>query len=92
MVPFWVPINVRHLLFRVPQKETIILITTHIYIVYPPNHRIPKPEARTSYTPSLGKPLNPSTLIEHLQHPQTPLLEPTETPMTKLCNPKPLNT
>ena len=32
MVPFWVPIILRHLLFRVPKKGTIILTTTHIYI------------------------------------------------------------
>ena len=30
MVPFWVPIIVRPLIFRVPQKGTIILTTTHI--------------------------------------------------------------
>ena len=30
MVPFWVLIIIRHLLFRVPQKVTIILTTTHI--------------------------------------------------------------
>ena len=30
MVPFWVPIIIRHLLFRVPQKGTLILTTTHI--------------------------------------------------------------
>ena len=29
-VPFWVPIMIRHLLFRVPQKGTIILTTTHV--------------------------------------------------------------
>ena len=26
--PFWVPIIIRHLIFRVPKKGTIILITT----------------------------------------------------------------
>ena len=30
MVPFWVPITIRSLIFRVPQKGNIILITTHI--------------------------------------------------------------
>ena len=30
MVPFGVPITIRHPLFRVPQKETLILTTTHI--------------------------------------------------------------
>ena len=30
MVPFWVPIKIRHLLFRVPPKGTIILTTTPI--------------------------------------------------------------
>ena len=30
MVPFWVPIIARPLIFRVPLKGTIILITTHI--------------------------------------------------------------
>ena len=30
MVPFWVPIIIRPLIFRVPQKGTIILITTHV--------------------------------------------------------------
>ena len=30
MVLFWVPIIIRHLLFRVPKKGTIILTTTHI--------------------------------------------------------------
>ena len=29
-VPFWVPIILRHLLFRVPQKGTIILTTTQV--------------------------------------------------------------
>ena len=32
MAPFWVPIIIRHLIFRVPQKGIIILTTTHIYI------------------------------------------------------------
>ena len=32
MVPFWVPIIVRHLIFRVPKKGTIILTTTHILL------------------------------------------------------------
>ena len=30
MAPFWVPIIIRHLLFRVPKKGTIILTTTHL--------------------------------------------------------------
>ena len=30
MVPFWVPNIVRHLIFRVPKKGTIILKTTHM--------------------------------------------------------------
>ena len=30
MVPFWVPSIIRHLLFRVPQKGTLILTTTHV--------------------------------------------------------------
>ena len=30
MVPFWVLIIIRHLLFRVPQKSTLILKTTHV--------------------------------------------------------------
>ena len=30
MVPFWVPIIIRHLIFRVPKKGFIILTTTHI--------------------------------------------------------------
>ena len=30
MVPFWIPIIRRHLIFRVPQKGIIILITTHL--------------------------------------------------------------
>ena len=29
MIPFGVPIIIRHLLFRVPQKGTLILTTTH---------------------------------------------------------------
>ena len=29
LVPFWIPI-LRHLIFRVPKKGTIILTTTHI--------------------------------------------------------------
>ena len=29
--PFWIPILIRHLIFRVPQKGTIILTTTHMY-------------------------------------------------------------
>ena len=32
MVPFWIPIIIRHLIFRVPQKGTIILTTTHLLI------------------------------------------------------------
>ena len=30
MVPFWVPIIIRHLLFRAPEKGTLILTTTHM--------------------------------------------------------------
>ena len=30
MVPFWFPIIIRHLIFRVPKKGIIILTTTHI--------------------------------------------------------------
>ena len=30
MAPFWVPIIIRHLLFRVPQKGTLVLTTTHM--------------------------------------------------------------
>ena len=30
VVSFWVPIIIRHLLFRVPQKGTIILTTTQV--------------------------------------------------------------
>ena len=30
MVPSWIPIIIRHLLFRVPKKGTIILATTHL--------------------------------------------------------------
>ena len=29
-VPFWVPIIIRHLLFRAPKKGPLILTTTHI--------------------------------------------------------------
>ena len=29
-VSFWAPIFIRHLLFRVPKKGTVILTTTHI--------------------------------------------------------------
>ena len=32
MVPFWIPIIIRHLIFRVPKKGAIVLTTTHIYI------------------------------------------------------------
>ena len=32
MVPFWIPIIIRPLIFRVLQKGTIILTTTHIGI------------------------------------------------------------
>ena len=28
MVPFWIPIIIRHLIFRLPKKGTIILTTT----------------------------------------------------------------
>ena len=37
MVPFWVPIIIRPLIFRVPKKKTIILTTTHmeVYVVSP---------------------------------------------------------
>ena len=30
MVPFWIPIIIRPLIFRVPKKGTIILTTTHL--------------------------------------------------------------
>ena len=30
MVPFWVPIIMRHLIFRVPKQGTVILTTTHM--------------------------------------------------------------
>ena len=30
MVPFWIPIIIRHLIFRVAQKRTIILTTNQI--------------------------------------------------------------
>ena len=33
MVPFWVPIIIRHPILMVPQKGTIILTTTHIGII-----------------------------------------------------------
>ena len=33
MVPFWVPMIIRHLIFRVPRKGTIILTTTHLGIL-----------------------------------------------------------
>ena len=33
MVPFGVPIIIRHLLFRVPKKGTLILTTTHICLL-----------------------------------------------------------
>ena len=32
MVPFWVPTIIRHRIFRVPQKGTIILTTTHVLV------------------------------------------------------------
>ena len=32
MVPLWIPIVIRPLIFRVPKKGTIILTTTHIFI------------------------------------------------------------
>ena len=33
MVPFWIPIIIRSLIFRVPKKRTIILTTTHMYVI-----------------------------------------------------------
>ena len=30
MVPFWIPIIIRHLIFRVPKKGTKVLTTTHL--------------------------------------------------------------
>ena len=36
MVPFWVLDKIRHLLFRVSKKRTIILTTTHIQIAIGP--------------------------------------------------------
>ena len=30
VVPFWIPIIIRHLIFRVPKKGTIILTITHM--------------------------------------------------------------
>ena len=43
MIPFWVLIVMRHLIFRVPQKGAIILTTTHMYdhsgiILVPKDH------------------------------------------------------
>ena len=35
MVPFWIPIIIRHLIFRVPKKGTIILTTTQMDLIYP---------------------------------------------------------
>ena len=35
MVPFWVPIIIRPLIFRVPKKGTIILTTTHVVLEVP---------------------------------------------------------
>ena len=32
MVPFWAPNIVRHLIFRVPQKGTLILTPTHMQV------------------------------------------------------------
>ena len=29
-VPFWVPVRIRHLVFWVPQKGTLILTTTRV--------------------------------------------------------------
>ena len=37
MVPFWIPIIIRPLICRVPQKGTIILITTHMLLLGPNN-------------------------------------------------------
>ena len=34
VVPFWVPDIIRHLLFKVPKKGTLILTTTHIWTIY----------------------------------------------------------
>ena len=31
MVPFWVPVFLRHLLFRVPKMGALILTTTHVW-------------------------------------------------------------
>ena len=42
MVPVWVPIIIRHLIFKVPKKGTLILTTTHI-VVRRPRWSIPKP-------------------------------------------------
>ena len=32
MVPDWIPIVIRNLIFRAPQKGTIVLTTTHVYV------------------------------------------------------------
>ena len=51
MVPFWVPIITRHLLFRVAQEGTLILTTTHVTMYTPEKIKdsrarlnLPKPE------------------------------------------------
>ena len=51
MVPFWVPIITRHLLFRVAQKGTLILTTAHVTMYTPEKSKVsrarldlPKPE------------------------------------------------
>ena len=33
MVPFWIPIIIRHLICRVPKNGTLILTTTHVAAV-----------------------------------------------------------
>ena len=30
MVPFWIPVIIRHLIFKVPKNSTIILTTIHV--------------------------------------------------------------
>ena len=56
MAPFWIPIIIRHLIFRVPKKGTIILTTTHITFSISPPHAPQMPFlVEDTWTPKVSK-------------------------------------
>ena len=76
MVPFWVSIIIRHLLFRVPQEGTLILTTTHMSGL------------RTSGLGCTLRLLDPTLVVRS----QTLALAPKAETLTQKAQPKTLNT